>query len=84
MSFSQLERLQIHVCPDLFLKGLPAESGLEVQQRPMMSQPGAKIYGKRNYQDKTAYVIGFNNGGWKFYAQEQSGNNITKAFQVLA
>jgi len=65
------------------VKGLPGESGLEVQQRLTLSHPNCKTYGKKNYQAKTAYVIGINHAGWKFYAQEQMGNRVTSAFQVL-
>jgi hypothetical protein len=65
-------------------KGRPVESGLEIQQDLRRMQPGAKLYGKADYGNNTAYVIGVNNGGWQFYAQEQGpGGGIIRAMQVL-
>lgn len=65
-------------------KDLPLESGSEVQDRLAANYPGCKLYGIKNYVQTYAYVIGVNDGNWKFYAQERPNDGpIKKAFRIF-
>jgi hypothetical protein len=65
--------------------GVNVESGEQVQVRLAAQHPNCKLYGKKDYIQVYAYVVGVSRGGhWRFYAQERpNGGPIADAYEVL-
>ena len=65
--------------------GITQETGEQVQDRLKHAHPNCRLYGKKDYIQVYAYVLGIARGGhWRFYAQERpNGGSITGAFEVL-
>jgi len=65
--------------------GITQETGEQVQDRLQRTHPNSRLYGKKDYIQVYAYVLGIARGGhWRFFAQERpNGGPITGAFEVL-
>jgi len=65
-------------------KDLALETGSGVQDSLAASHGDCKLYGINNYIQTYSYVIGVNDGSWKFYAQERPNDGpIQKAIQIF-